>query len=526
MKNIPFTITLLLVLSFLSCRRSDDGAVALLNRAQLIMEEHYDSSLVLLDSIRHPEQHLSEADYMRYLMSRVEAMNKAYMPIDTFSYMPQVVEYYQHHGTPYEKTNSLYLMGSIFRDRGDAPRAISYFKQAVAVEYPEYTKMDYLKISDAYAQMALLYEDLMYPRFALRMYDERIKYSLMSGDTLMAIQSYDFKTENYTNLGMSDSAMYVSKKAYKMFKERGEDRRAAAILPTQIIYYLNNDSLQKAKEKIDEYISKSGLVDFKDRKVKRDRNSGFYYDWGNYYHKINKNDSALHFFKMLLNIKNHDNSAYACKGLMSVYKDLHEPDSVYKYSILYSSSVDSARLENAENEITRIAALYDYNESERKALENEHEADSLRTTVYFVISLFLIISILAYIRFTRQRERKKAELMEINQRYSETLNKYIQAKTDMNSLESGIEERINKKAKEIERLQIILSSYQTNINSDLWDIEHNLMQHEVVVELHKDAAHARSASNSQWKDLESVVIKFMPDFYYKLINNNPLAELI
>ena len=523
--NHKYCLLILLVLSILSCRRSDEGVVALLNRAQLIMEEHYDSSLVLLDSIDHPEQHLSEADYMRYLMSRVEAMNKAYMPIDTFSYMPQVVEYYQHHGTPYEKTNSLYLMGSIFRDRGDAPRAISYFKQAVAVEYPEYTKMDYLKISDAYGQMAELYSKMMYPRQALNMLDKRIEYALKSGDTLIAIQSYDFKSDEYTKFGMSDSAMNISKRAYKMFKERGEDRKAAEILPTQIYYYIKCDSLDKAREKIDEYVMKSCLVNPKLRQMNYDSNSIFYYKWGEFYRKINRNDSALYFFRKLLNINIDNNFQYGCKGLMDVYKELHEPDSVYKYATLHALAIDSARLENAENEITRIAALYDYNESERIALENERRADSLRTTVYVVISLFLLISLLLYIRVKHQRERKKAELMEVNQKYSETLIKYLQAEEEMKSLQSGVEERINRKAEEIEHLKRVLSSYQENVNADLWTTEQNLMQHEVVVQLHKDAAHARMATDSQWSDLEAVVSKFLPDFFNSLnVSREQLSE--
>ena len=516
----------LLLLSFLSCRRSDDGALSLLNRAQLIMEEHYDSSLVLLDSIRHPEQHLSEADYMRYLMSRVEAMNKAYMPIDTFSYMPQVVEYYQHHGTPYEKTNSLYLMGSIFRDRGDAPRAISFFKQAVAVEYPEYTKMDYLKIGDAYDQMASLYSKMMYPRQALNMLDKRIEYALKSGDTLIAIQTYDFKTDEYIRLDMRDSTMYISQKAYKMFKDRGDDRMAAAILPTQIHLYLDNDSLTKAKSKIDEYISKSRLIDPKTLDVKKKRTSSFYYKLGTYYLKTNNTDSALYFYRKLLKYeKINKNRLLAYRGLMYLYDKLSNSDSVSKYSLLYVNASDSIILKNNEKEIRRIAALYDYNESQQEAFDKTREADSLRTMFYVAICLFLIMSILVYIRVKHQRERKKAELMEVNQRYSETLNKYLQAEEEMKSLQSGVDERINRKAEEIEHLKRVLSSYQENVNAELWTTEQNLMQHEVVVQLHKDAAHARMATDSQWSDLEAVVSKFLPDFFNALnVSREQLSE--
>ena len=514
--KLIFLFSLLLV--FYSCRRSDEKALEQLNHAQAIMEEHYDSALLILNGITDAEHKLTEADYMRYLMSRVEAANKAYLPIDTFSYMPRVVEYYQKHGTPYQKTNSLYLMGSIFRDRGDAPRAISFFKQAVAVEYPEYTKMDYLKLSDAYQQMSDLYTKLVYHRISLDMLEKRIKYSLMAGDTLIAIQSYDFKSDKYIAMGMSDSVMYFSNNAYRMFKERGENRRAAAILPTQISYYLNQDSIEKAKIKLDEYTSKSGLVDFEKRIMKYKRNTGFYYTWGNYYSKIHKNDSALHFYRLLLNNNINENFQHACKGLMKVYKEFGEPDSVYKYAMLYGEAMDSLRFENGKNEITRVAALYDYNESERKASEKTREAESLRTSVYIVICIFIIVGLLVYIYVKRQRERKRAELVLINQKYSDTLNLYLRAEEEMKSLKQDVGSQMQHKAEEIDRLRRILSSYQENVNTDVWNDEHNLLHHDTVLQMHNDAAHARTATESQWKDLEAVISKFVPDFS-KMLND-------
>ena len=517
--RLKLTLLFSLILVLYSCRRSDECALAQLNHAQDIMEEHYDSALVILNGIRDAEHKFTEADYMRYLMSRVEAANKAYLPIDTFSYMPRVVEYYQHHGTPYQKTNSLYLMGSIFRDRGDAPRAISFFKQAVAVEYPEYTKMDYLKIGDAYDQMADIYSKMKYPYQSNKMRDKRIEYALKAGDTLIAIQCYDLKSDQYASMGMLDSAIFVSKNAHRMFIERKMFKKAAAIVPTQIIYYLNKDSLEKAKLLIDEYVSKSKLVDKQNRKMLFYRNSSFYYVFGKYYYKINKNDSAIYFYRLLMEHPHYDNRMLAYRGLMDVYTKLGVLDSIVKYASLYANENDSARLENAENEITRVAALYDYNESERKALEKAREAESLRTTFYIVICIFIIIGLLAYIYVKRQRERKRAELVSVNQKYSEALNLYLRAEEEMKSLKQDAGSQIRRKAEEVERLRKVLSSYQENVNTDVWNEEQSLMHHDVVVQMHGDAAHARTAAESQWKDLEAVISKFVPGFY-KLLDDN------
>ena len=89
----------------------------------------------------------------------------------------------------------------------------------------------------------------------------------------------------------------------------------------------------------------------------------------------------------------------------------------------------------------------------------------------------------------------------------------------MKSLKQDAGSQIRRKAEEVERLRQVLSSYQENVNTDVWNEEQSLMHHDVVVQMHSDAAHARTAAESQWKDLEAVISKFVPGFY-KLLDDN------
>lgn len=503
----------LTVLIAISCRRSDDRAAAYLNRAENIMEENYDSALILLDSITDAPGSLSRADYMRYLTCRVSAMNKAYIPLDTVSFMPLVLQYYKSHGTPSELTLAYYLTGSVYRDKGDAPRAISYFKDAVAVQHSEYTQADYLLISHAYGQMAWLFEDMRYPRQSLRMRDERIRYALLAGDTLAAIQSYDYKAGIYLVTGRADSAMYISRRVYSALRKMGRPDIAAGILPTQINYYLVTDSLEQARRAIDEYVSLSGMVDKSSRRMLSPEAAPFYNDWALYYQKTNRPDSALHFYRLAMKCPLRENLRRSYRGLISLYSQLNRPDSVLKYTHLYTDIVDSLYLQNSTSEIARTEALYNYSQSKENALLKSREADRLRTTIYIIISISILLGLVVFFYLRRQRVRRRDELIAVNQKYTDTLQLYNRALSEIESLNTDISEYKLNKAAELERLSQVLSSYQDNVNPVRWNFEQNLMQHDVVTQMHRDASRAHTASDSQWADLEEVVRKFLPEFF-------------
>ena len=511
--HLKHILPFLFIMFLLSCRRSDDRAASLLHHARAVMNERYDSSLVYLDSIADAPRKLNTSDYMLYLMSRVEAMNKAYIPLDTISYMPRVLEYYQSHGTPSELTLAYYLMGSVYRDKGDAPRSLSYFKDAVSVPRTKYTPEDYLLISHAYGQMAWLFEDLRYPRQSLRMRDERIRYALLAGDTLAAIQSYDYKAGVYLVSGRPDSAMYISRKAYRALINMGRHDIAAGILPTQINYYLGTDSLEQARRAINEYVAFSGMVDKDRRRMLSPEAAPFYNDWALYYQKVHRPDSALHFYRLALRCPLKENLRRAYRGLISLYSDLHQSDSVLKYTRLYTGVVDSLYVRNSTNEIARTEALYNYSESQENALRKTREADRLRTTIYIILILSVASCIAIYVYIVRQRARKRNELMEVNQKYSDALRLYGRAEAEIKSLNTDISEYKLQKAAELQQLRDVLSSYQDNVNPERWDVEQGLFEHDVVTQLHHDAARARTATDSQWTDLDAVVQKFLPDFY-------------
>ena len=86
MKNCNLHLLLLTVtLSLLACNPQREAS-DLLRQAQSLVDTQPEKALQLIDSIFYPERSLSRREYMSYLVTKVQARNRSYLPVneDTF----------------------------------------------------------------------------------------------------------------------------------------------------------------------------------------------------------------------------------------------------------------------------------------------------------------------------------------------------------------------------------------------------------------------------------------------------------
>ena len=111
------------------------------------------------------------ADAMRQQLLRAREMNKNYVPFTAGgdmqsvggdmqspdSVMKEVADWYDRHGTPNERMEAHYLLGCVYRDMGEAPRAVDCYLDAAACADTTAIDCDYYKLASIYGQMATLY---------------------------------------------------------------------------------------------------------------------------------------------------------------------------------------------------------------------------------------------------------------------------------------------------------------------------------------------------------------------------------
>lgn len=248
-------------------------------------------------------------------------MNSDYIPMDTVTFMDEVLRFYDSHGTAEERIRANYMNGCVYRDRGDSPMALEYYLKAVNLADTTEKTCDHELLSRIYGQMAELFHKQRYPQKELEMWNNAIAMARKANDTLMVMQSMMRISGVYWLEDKKGKAAEFSRETYKFCKKMGADSLAARELATTIAYNLEHNNLDDAKREIDEYVSKSRLAD---KHGNMAEGSEFFYSYlGEYYLKSHNTDSALYYYRKLISydedIMNLENGY---KGLMEVYGNL------------------------------------------------------------------------------------------------------------------------------------------------------------------------------------------------------------
>ena len=486
-----------------------------LAEAERLVQASPDSALLVLEQAEKETATYPHRNRMRYLLLRAEAMNKAYLPLDSITYMDEVLDYYLSHGNRDERMRACYLMGSVWRDRRNSPLALQYFRDAIGEADTTATDCDYAQVSRIYAQIARLFDKQRYPQMELEQWKQAMRYALLAKDTLMYIQCQEYIGDAYFLLGKEDSVVYFTQQAYRNYSKYGRKDWAAATQIVMADYYLKRDSFDKAKQALDEYRNNSGFFESDGNIL---QGYGIFYSYiGEYYEKTSRLDSALFYYRKLLNCSLGDimklESGY--KGLMSVYAKMHKVDSVVKYAHLFANANDTANLRNSAHEISRTQALYDYSENQRIAVEKSEENQKLWT----VLCMGFIVLMLGGIWIYRYYRKQKANQMLANRKYTDLMMQYHQATEELQSIRSNKQQFQQQKEEEIEKLRQMLDAYQTNTHAEQWELEQSLLQHDIVKRMHQHAYKLAVPSDAEWKDLQGIVEKSLPEFYAKLSAN-------
>lgn len=456
---------------------------------------------------------------MQKLLSAAESLNSRYCAMDTVAYMDEVFKYYDSYGNKEEKMRANYMMGSVFRDKGDSPMALHYFLNAANMTDTTNTNCDFEFASRIYAQMALLFEKQRYPLKELEMWRSAASLALKAKDTLMYLQCNERMGSAYLLCGDREMSLKITRDSYKAFKRIGRDDYAASLLGVTVENYLLLDSLKEAKHDIDEYIRISGLVNADGDVCKGCE--GFYYLLGLYYEKVHKNDSALFYYRKLATFKEDvSNLENGYKGLMNVFLLMNATDSVAKYARLYADANDSANAQNSANEVSRVQALYDYSEHQQEALRKSEEANAL-WRVLCIGGVAAVIGAFAIYRYVKaQKARNMAEMKEISTKYVEALRNYQNAIKEYEQYKTDSASYEEKMLKNIESLHNAVQSYQEDFDINRLTLEQNLQHHQAVLLMHNYASQIVQPSEKEWEALASIVKKFLPTFWRNLMDKD------
>ena len=353
-------------------------------------------------------------EHMRQQLAALQAMNQADSVLTDDSLAQALTDYFDRHGTPNEQMEAHYLLGRTYADRGEAPRAVDCYLDAVACADTTAADCDFWMMASVYGQMANLYHEQLLLSYEIEAHRKASHYNYLAKDTIYALYEQEMVGCVYILQNKKDSAELLLENVKERYHEVGciqEYLTASEML--MHIYVGQPSKIEKAKQLIDEFELLSDSIDRISTKHR------FYCYKGKYYESVNMLDSAEYCYRKIywqgMTFSEYD-SMY--KGLLSVFKKRSNADSIAKYAQLYCAVNDSS-IAIKDRELTaQMTASYNYSHYQKQALVNEKKASKAREALIGVIllSCFIIATVyLIWRRYKRAQKKKQDQLIRIQE---------------------------------------------------------------------------------------------------------------
>lgn len=481
-----------------------------------LMEAHpqaaYDS-LCRFDSLEVPDASRKVAMKCRMLMAK--AQNKLYLQLSADTKFQEVVDYYDSWGTDNEKMQAYYLMGCVFRDQKDAPKAMMSYKKAIECADTLRKECDYKVLFGIYGQMADIYRYQYLHKQSIECYKKYSYYAAKANNMASYIQGFELIASEYYALGDTLKAVEQIKKGYWQYKAHGMRQDAAQMLPTLIYVCLQSAQYQQAHYYMDNYEKESGLFD-KNNNILTGREH-YYKAKGMYFLGINRIDSAEYYYRKLGRYGFRYETA---QGLLSVYRKHLNGDSIRKYSISCEQEMDKILNSTQADAVIQANSLYDYKRLQKQMSDMVIQEEKNKNVLLLMGFIALFFSIYVYNKYKNNLRKKEIRLAKLNKEYLQAVDNAQNTIADYMELKKNTTLFEQKMIKKINVLQDVIDQYEAKLENVKQSDRIIAIENSDIFLKFKNATtpklKAILPNQNDWKALEILFKQYFPLVYAKI----------
>lgn len=453
----------------------------------------------------------SKSDRMYYYLLLADACNKCYDTLPSDSIMHLVADFYDAHGTPNEQVRAHYLLGCVYRDLGEAPQALDCYHTALDRADTTASDCNYRLLMSVYGQMADLFYKQNLPQDYLEVCNKYGQYALLVQDSLKYIRNFELQTKAYDLIGDTLKMQESIITAQGLYKAHGYIEPSTSGNGTLAYISIIRGNLSEAKRLMEEYERYSGLFDAEGNILKG--REGYYYIKGTYYIKKNRLDSAEYYMRKLFT---RWNEVDAYRGLLTIYQQKKNTDSIIKYARLYEDAVDTLNNRKRTEVIGQMSSMYNYQRFQRIADTEARNAERARHYVFVISLCCIVLLVCLYAAYARYKRNKHAEIRHIKEQYENDVEKLEQAKYDLMKMqEKEITHLIEEKAKDICQLQQQIGQYEQALSSTktVQQLEHHLEANGSYARFRYLSSHpSEKPTEEDWQLLRTMTDELLPGF--------------
>lgn len=448
MKQLVYTTFISVIITICSCRQSNTFT-AMLDCTDSLLKTNPDSAFSILQSMEKDAPGVSKPLRMRHLLLWAQSRNKTYRSLPSRDTLQTLIDYYTDNGN--ERMKALYMMGCLYRDCGDARKALLYYNNAVSVVDTTDIGCDILTLSRIYGQLSELFNRQKAPIFGLKYSKIAEQLAWKAKDTLGAIIFIDHSAWSYEQLHDTNSIYKTIKKVERLYKQIGKYQEAAQCMPPLINIYLNSNNLKEAKQAIYVYEHHSGYFDA-DNNIKQG-SENYYGLKGRYYFQTGNIDSAIFSYRKMLHYPDKINNLKdGYNGLLNIYRKLGDADSVAKYTRLAAIIADSINKTSPEK-LTFTHVNY-YSEHVKEINEKHNKTTQLLIFVCICTAMLQIGIIYAIIKKAKHKQDKiQKQINSVKRKSNKTEEKYLKVKDNYESTKYKYDKELQAKTQKISELE-------------------------------------------------------------------------
>lgn len=510
-------LTLVILSSLMGCTRNEQ-AKEKISRAESLLRSRPDSALAILDNLQQEKEEWSTALKMRYDLVYAENQNQAFIPFTTDSIILAVARYYDRHGSPNERMRTYYMVGCAYRDMGDAPTALKYFRTAAEAADPASENCDKITLNRVHAQIAKLFHNVASFEEEQREYCVAESLAWVANDTITALRLMWMSAAGFHMQERYDKSVAIVDSMTALEKRFNLPECVDCNYLMKIDARLIARDVINSGKLLSEYESK---LHFSPTSPDEDiANLSYHYHKGRYYLLNTQPDSAIIQFKRLLSRSSlYEDHELACKGLQEAYSQTRQADSAVKYANLYCEANDSATRHRSSEGLIRMQSLYNYSKVQEQAVQSEKKASHLQILFSVAFIIMLCISIIIWKMYKKRMQKINREQTETNASYLSLIQRLKDNISELQQLKTDTDLYLQKKEEELESLQKSLKLYNLDeLNIEQWSSEREILDSNIANHLHTLASRGKKATQQEIDNLCIVARAGFPDFYDFLMN--------
>ena len=373
-----------------------------------------------------------DGSQMRAQLEELERQNHEYEDFTTDSLAKELVDYFDRHGTANERLRAHYILGCVYRDLGEAPRAVDAYLDAASQADTTAADCDFRTLGCVYSQMGDVYHRQLLLSNEIEAKQKASHYAILAGDTLGALASMTIPASPLIILGKKERAEAILLHALPLYEKYGFQQEGIEFSTMLMHIYIDQpEHLSDLGNLIKRYDAESEKFD--ENHELHSRKRLFYFYKGKYFEGLNLLDSAEYYYRKVY----YPNMTFTAQnsmydGLLSVFKKRHQADSIAKYAQLYCMVNDSSIALNDRQTTAQMAASYNYHLYQKEALQNAEK--SYRATISLIIISILSVIILLVAFYLMYRYKKNH--MKLQEAYNLAVSKRKELQEELDSLKA------------------------------------------------------------------------------------------